>query len=263
MGEATVLSLHNVSKRFGELRALDEVSLNVEFGERRAIIGPNGAGKSTLFNVIAGELRPSAGKVVFQGRDITNLPTHQRAIIGIGRTFQATTLFPKLTVIENVILALQAMSRVRLQCLRHRAHYRELEEQAEKSLTEIGLVSKAHVPVGHLSYGEQRQIEVLLSIVHRPKLLLLDEPAAGLSPGDVPLVLDILRRVPRETTIILVEHDMNVVFELVDYITVLHHGKVVATGTPQEIRENDYVQEIYLGGRYEPAASGRCPHLLW
>jgi branched-chain amino acid transport system ATP-binding protein len=247
-GAAPCLALEGISVRFGSLQVLDGVSLSVAQGERRGIIGPNGAGKSTLFNAITGEVTPRSGAVRLMGRDITRLPTHARARLGLARTFQTTTLFPALRVIDNLILSLQALTPVRFQCVRARGHYREFEEEARRLLAQVGLEGRAGWPARALGHGEQRQVEILLALAQRPALLLLDEPTAGLAAGDAHLVTEVLKRSRHDVTMVLIEHDMGVVFDIVDRITVLHYGRVVAEGTPEEIRANPVVQEIYLGG---------------
>ncbi len=244
------LDLQSVSHRFGSLKVIEDISLKVPKGQRRAIIGPNGAGKTTLFNIIAGEIRPTAGTVLFEGRDVTPLPVHRHAAIGISRTFQTTSLFPKLSVLENVGLALQAFQRGSMQMLRPRSRYRRWDDEAEALLDLAGLSDRAHEPLSGLSYGEQRQVEILLALAQKPRLLLLDEPTAGLSRGDLKAVAEPLKALSRDVTMVLIEHDMDVVFDLVDRIAVLHNGGIVADGTVEEIRKNEVVQEIYLGGTH-------------
>ncbi|HEV2358725.1 MAG TPA: ABC transporter ATP-binding protein [bacterium] len=242
------LDVRGLSVRFGSLRALDNVSMTVMAGERRGIIGPNGAGKSTLFNAISGEVRPSAGAVRLLGRDITSFPPYRRARLGIARTFQTTMLCPRLRVVDNVMLSLAALRPVRYQCLVPLERYTDLRDEALRLLAQVQLDERADWPVRMLGHGEQRQVEILLAIAQRPTLLLLDEPTAGLAPGDATLVTAMLRTYPRDVTIVLIEHDMDVVFDIVERITVLHHGAVVAEGAPAEIRADATVQEIYLGG---------------
>jgi branched-chain amino acid transport system ATP-binding protein len=234
-------------KDFGGLRALDGVTLRVEPGERRAIIGPNGAGKTTLFNIITGLLEPTAGSILFDGRDVTPLPPHRRAQLGLGRTFQITTLFPKLTVRENVLLAVQAGDAARFTLSRPREAFPRLFQQADALLERWALQDRAAVPVRLLSHGEQRQVEILMALAIGPKILLLDEPAAGLSPAETAALAEIIGSLPRETTILLIEHDMDVAFALADRISVLHYGKVVAEGTPEAVRRDPHVAAIYLG----------------
>jgi len=243
------LALDGVSKRFGSLGVLDDVSLTIRTGERCGIIGPNGAGKSTLFNIIAGELPLTRGSVRFLGRDVTRLRAHTRARRGLARTFQTTTLFPKLTVIENLVLALQAHSSERFQLLAPRSRFHARDDEACALLERVGLGSRANALVDALGYGEKRQVEILLAIAQRPKLLLLDEPTAGLAPGDATLVTEMLKRDSSGTTMVLIEHDMGVVFDVVERLTVLHYGRVIADGPLEEIRADQNVQEIYLGGK--------------
>jgi branched-chain amino acid transport system ATP-binding protein len=247
---AGAMTLAGVSKRFGSLNVLSDVSIAIAPGERCGIIGPNGAGKSTLFNVIAGELAPTAGSVVLFGRDVTRLGIDGRARLGLSRTFQTTTLFPRLTVLENLLLALQAHHpRAHFQCVVPLRRYRAREEEARAFLARVELDHRAGSAVAALGYGERRQLEILLAIAQRPRLLLLDEPTAGLAPGDASLVTEMLKRESGEMTIVLIEHDMGVVFDVVDRLVVLHHGRVVADGPVERIRGDETVQEIYLGGK--------------
>ncbi len=246
-GRQACLEVRDLSVWFGSLQAVDGVTLVVAPGERRGIIGPNGAGKTTLFNAIAGEVRPSAGTVRLLGRDITALRPHRRARLGIARTFQTTTLFPRLRVVDNLVLALAALRPVRFQPLLPLGRYTDLRDEAVRLLAQVGLDGRAGEPVRMLGHGEQRQIEILLALAQRPAVLLLDEPTAGLAPGDATLVTAMLRDYPRDAAIVLIEHDMEVVFDIVERITVLHHGRVVAEGTPQEIRTDAMVQDVYLG----------------
>ena len=243
------LVLSGVSKRFGSLQVLDDVSFVVDSGERRGIIGPNGAGKSTLFNIIAGELPLTSGSIELLGRDVSKLRVHERARLGLGRTFQTTTLFPRLSVVENVILALQAASPDRFQCLVPRSRYHERHDEALQLLARVGLEARAMLPADSLGYGEKRQVEILLAIAQRPKLLLLDEPTAGLAPSDATLVTEMLKRDSSGTTMVLIEHDMGVVFDVVERLTVLHYGRVIADGRLEHIRADQNVQDIYLGGK--------------
>ncbi|MDR7426186.1 MAG: ABC transporter ATP-binding protein [Armatimonadota bacterium] len=245
--DETCLALVEVSKYFGGLHALEGVSLVVRRGERRAIIGPNGAGKTTLFNLITGELPVTAGRVVLFGRDITRLPPHRRCGLGLGRTFQITNLFPTLSVLENVLLALLGTRRLKLAAHRPLAAYRDLFGDARRLLEPMGLWEKHALPITSLSYGEQRQIEVTLALASRPKLLLLDEPTAGLSPGEVKVLIAIIRSLDPSITVLLIEHDMDVAFEVAERITVLHLGRVIAEGTTDQVRANPEVQQIYLG----------------
>ncbi|MDR5694550.1 MAG: ABC transporter ATP-binding protein [Armatimonadota bacterium] len=243
----TCLVLEKVSKHFGGLRAVDGVTLEIRAGERRAIIGPNGAGKTTLFNLITGEFPVTAGRIWFFGQEITHLPPHRRAALGIGRTFQITNLFPKLTVLENVLLAVQGLRPTKYVMHRPIWGYPELQQQARHLIERVGLWEKRDLPLTNLSYGEQRQVEVLLALAGGPKLLLLDEPTAGLSPGETRVIVEIIRSLDPTITVLLIEHDMDVAFEVADRITVLHFGRVLAEGTKAEIKANREVQNIYLG----------------
>jgi branched-chain amino acid transport system ATP-binding protein len=245
--EAAALRVERLTHDFGGLRALDEVSLAVSGGERRVILGPNGAGKTTLFNLVTGLLAPVAGRVHLFERDITSLPPFRRARLGLGRTFQITTLFPRLTVLESVLLAVQGADRARFALLRPRSAYRHLGERAEALLAAWDLADRRHVPTRELSYGDQRQVELLLALAGGPRALLLDEPTAGLAAAETAAVVDMIRRFPRDVTVLLIEHDMDVALALADRITVLHQGRVLAEGTREEIRADDRVTRIYLG----------------
>ncbi len=242
-----ILAFKEVVVAFGALRAVDGVTLDVPQGERRAIIGPNGAGKTTLFNAATGVITPTAGRVRFRGRDITRLPPHRRAALGVARTFQITNLFPTLTVSENIALAVRAL-RARKFSLFGTAQLDSKEAaQVERVLGAVRLSDRTRAPVGDLSYGEQRQLELALSLAAEPRLLLLDEPAAGLSPAERTMVGDIIRALSRDLTLILIEHDMDLALGLVDRVTCLHEGRVLTEGTPDAIRRDARVQEVYLG----------------
>lgn len=236
-----------ISKNFEGLRAINNVSIEIEEGERRAIIGPNGAGKTTLFNLISGFIFPSSGHLYLFGRDVTNLQAHQRAALGMARTFQVTNLFQKLTLFENILLGVHAIQKARFCFYRPVSSFREITLQTERMLKEWNLWEKKDVLVKNLSYGEQRQIEVIMALATKPRLLLLDEPTAGLSPAETTLVTSIIKGLPREITTILIEHDMDVAFEIAEKITVLHFGSILAEGSPEQIKGNPKVTEIYLG----------------
>jgi branched-chain amino acid transport system ATP-binding protein len=241
------LAVEGLTKDFGGLRAVDRVTLSVATGERLAIIGPNGAGKTTFFNIITGILPPSSGRISFFGRDVTRFSIHRRAQLGLARTFQITALFPHLTVFESVLLAVQASDSVRFTIHRPATAYPHLVDRAEALLTQWGLLDRRNVQTLHLSYGEQRQVELVLALAGTPKVLLLDEPTAGLSPAETASVSTMIRRLSREITILLIEHDMDVAFDLVDRVMVLFQGRILAQGTKEEIRKNHEVMEIYLG----------------
>ena len=246
MGEP-LLQLERVSVTFGALRAVDGVSLAVRAGERRAIIGPNGAGKTTLFNAIAGELRSSAGTVRFAGQDITRRRAHQRAALGIGRTFQITTLFGGLPVEENLRLALRGLSPRKFSLFGAGTSDAGEAAAIEHALQGCGLAARRTTLTRTLSYGEQRQLELALALISRPQMLLLDEPAAGLSPAERVHMAEVIRGLPRALTVVLIEHDMDLALGLVDNVTCLHNGQVLVEGAPDAIRANESVQEIYLG----------------
>lgn len=241
------LSVEQVSKYFGGLAALVEVTLSVESGERRAIIGPNGAGKSTFFNVIAGELPPSAGKILLDGQDITNLPVYDRANLGLGHTFQRNNLFLGLTAFENVRLAVQHHRGITRNLFKAAAKFTDIEAETETVLSRVGLQEQQNTVVSTMAYGQQRALEVALALATEPKVLLLDEPTAGMSPAETIEMTKLIEGLPKTLTMLIVEHDMDVVFSIADKITVLHYGQKISEGTPDEVRANPMVQEIYLG----------------
>jgi branched-chain amino acid transport system ATP-binding protein len=243
----SALDVRDLTHDFGGLRALDGVSFEARVGERLVILGPNGAGKTTLFNVITGLLRPTAGRIRLLDLDVTRLPTHRRARLGLARTFQITTLFPRLSVLESVLLAVQGADPARFTLHRPRTAYPRLRERAERLLGEWGLADRGDAPTQRLSYGEQRQIELILALAGAPRVLLLDEPTAGLSPAETASVAAMIRRFPRDLTVLLIEHDMDVALALADRVIVLHQGRVLAEGTRDEIQKDARVAEIYLG----------------
>lgn len=242
------LEIRNVSKNFGGLQALSGLNLRLEPGERRAIIGPNGAGKTTLFHLISGVLRPSSGEIRLFGRNVTRLSPHRRAALGLARTFQITNLFPNLTLFENVLLAVQALEAVKFSCLRPVSAYRGLQARTYELLETWNLRDKAAELVRNLSYGDQRQVEIILALAGRPRLLLLDEPTSGLSAAETTVVAEAVRKLDGSLTIALIEHDMDVAFGLADRVSVLHFGSVLAEGSVGEIKDDPRVTEIYLGG---------------
>ncbi len=242
------LELINVTKDFGGLRAVNNVSLKVRQGERRAIIGPNGAGKTTLFNLITGQFPVTSGKILLFGQDITRLPMHKRIALGMGRTYQITRIFPELTVEENVILAIQGLRPLKFDMFRPLRRHRDVQERAQHLLEELGIADKAKTKAKELSYGDQRQLEIALAMACDPKVLLLDEPAAGLSPAERVRIADLIRRLPKELTLVLIEHDMDLALGLVDQVACLHFGECIADETPDCIRANEMIQQIYLGG---------------
>ncbi len=247
MSEALALGVTGLSKAFGGLTAVAGVDLAVEPGERRAIIGPNGAGKTTLFNLISGDLAPTGGRILLFGRDVTRLPSFRRAALGLARTFQITTLFPTLTVLDNVLLAVQALEPTRLVMYRPLRAYRPLYERAAAVLEAVGLAGREREAVRTLSHGEQRQLEIALALAGRPRLLLLDEPTAGLSPAESQMMVAMLKAMDPAITMLIIEHDMDVAFGLADRVTVLHNGRVVADGQRDQVKASPLVAEIYLG----------------
>jgi branched-chain amino acid transport system ATP-binding protein len=242
-----ILRLDGVSRTFGALRAVDGVSLGVQTGERRAIIGPNGAGKTTLFNVISGELPASEGRIELDGRDITRLSAHRRAAAGLGRTYQITNLFPRLTVEENLLLAVRGVSPRKFSLFGSGSAGGAEVEAVERALEESGMADRRSAPVRLLSYGEQRELELAMALATNPRLLLLDEPAAGLSPAERTTIAQRIRALPAGVTLILIEHDMGLALGLAEYVTCLYFGQVLVEGKPDEIRANPKVQEVYLG----------------
>jgi branched-chain amino acid transport system ATP-binding protein len=241
------LHLRAVSKSFGGLRALDGVELAVRPGERRALIGPNGAGKTTLFNLIAGVLPVTSGRITFFGDDVTGMAQHRRAALGLARTFQITNLFPTLTVLQNVLLAAQARTPTRFAMLRPAGRFPELEARAREALVAVGLDARAQSYVRHLSHGEQRQLEIALALAGRPRVLLLDEPAAGLSQAEAQLMTALLHRLDPAITLLIIEHDMDIALQVAREVTVLHYGRVIADGSRETVRADPVVREIYLG----------------
>jgi len=246
-GDLPVLELKGLSKSFGGLHAVKDVSVRIMPGDRKAIIGPNGAGKTTLFNVITGIFPASSGNVVLFGRDVTGWPSHRRTAMGMARTFQVTSLFPKLSVLDNVLLAIKGLRPSKFVMWRFMSSYRDVYEKAYKLLDEVGFMDRKDTEVRNLSHGEQRQLEIVLGLASDPKILLLDEPAAGLSSGESAEMAQFLMKLDPNLAILLIEHDMDVVFDVAEQISVLHFGEVLETGTPKQIHDSPRVQEIYLG----------------
>ena len=245
-----LLETHGLGRAFGALQAVAGVSLAVEPGEVRAVIGPNGAGKTTLFHLISGLLAPTAGSVLFRGEDVTALPAPMRCRRGISRTFQITSIFPELSVLENVRMAVQLRGGGNFRLMGGRATLEASERRARAGLDALGLLDRAAEQATTLPHGDQRLLEIAMAVAQEPALLLLDEPTQGLSPEDTVATVAVIRQVARQQhlTILLVEHDMDVVFDLADRISVLHFGQLIAEGTPDQIRTNVEVQRAYLGG---------------
>jgi branched-chain amino acid transport system ATP-binding protein len=252
---AAALALTDVAVRFGALRAVDGVSLTLAEGERRAVIGPNGAGKTTLFNAISGAVLPDEGRVAIAGWDATRASPQERARRGVGRTFQITNLFPELTVAENMRLALHGRSAAKWRFWSADRLDPDDGEAAAAALASARMRGHDATRVRDLSYGEQRQLELAMALVQRPRLLLLDEPAAGLSPAERSLVAEIVRALPRDLSMVLIEHDMDLALGLVDRVTVMHEGRVLVEASPDAIRSDERVQEVYLGTPHRAVAA--------
>jgi branched-chain amino acid transport system ATP-binding protein len=242
-----ILELKGLSKSFFGLQAVRQVDLTVRAGDRKAIIGPNGAGKTTLFNLISGVFPATSGQVFLFGHDVTNWPSHRRIALGMARTFQVTRLFPGLTVQDNVVLAINGLRSSKFVMWRFLSSYKEVYDKAHHLLEQAGFLDRKNVEVRNLSHGEQRQLEIVLGLASDPKILLLDEPAAGLSSGESTEMTEFLGKLDPELAILLIEHDMDVVFDVADEISVLHFGAILETGTPQQIHSSVKVQEVYLG----------------
>jgi branched-chain amino acid transport system ATP-binding protein len=241
------LELRGLSKSFGGLAAVRGVTLTVMPGQRKAIIGPNGAGKTTLFNLITGILPASSGQVVLFGQDVTKWPSHRRTALGMARTFQVTSLFPRLTVLDNVLLAIEGLRPTKFVMWRFLSSYHDVYEKAHGLLERAGFLDRKDTEVRYLSHGEQRQLEIVLGLASDPRILLLDEPAAGLSSGESSEMIRFLAQLDRSLAILLIEHDMDVVFDVAEHISVLHFGEVLEAGSAEQIRGSEKVQQIYLG----------------
>ncbi|HUL31654.1 MAG TPA: ABC transporter ATP-binding protein [Thermodesulfobacteriota bacterium] len=241
------LKVEGLSKNFGGIEALKDVTFSVGAGEKLAIIGPNGAGKTTLLNVVNGQHSADSGHIYFMGNDVTRLSVYRRAHLGMGRAFQSSTLFPSMTVLNNLLLAIHGMRPSRLHFFRSFETYDEYRLEAERHLKSVNLWLKRGSVVSDLSHGEQKRLEIAMSLALGPKLLLLDEPSAGLTTGESGDVAAILRSLGRTITILIVAHDMDLVFGIADHILVLHYGEVLCRGTPNDVQCNAKVREIYMG----------------
>ncbi|MGE0038045.1 MAG: ABC transporter ATP-binding protein [Xanthobacteraceae bacterium] len=242
-----LLQVDNLSKRFGGVVASEAITFDVTKGELHAVIGPNGAGKTTLIGQLVGEIISDSGIIRFDGTDITGLPTYRRSQLGLARSFQITSLFPDFTALDNVALAVQAHSGHSFRFWRDARREPALREPARMALERVGLGQRGDVLVSSLSHGEHRQVEIAMALATRPRMLLLDEPMAGMGPEETASMVETLRELKRELTILLIEHDMEAVFALADRITVLVYGRIIASGSPDEIRANREVREAYLG----------------
>jgi branched-chain amino acid transport system ATP-binding protein len=251
-----LLQIQNLSKRFGGVIASDNVNLDVRRRELHAVIGPNGAGKTTLIGQLTGEIAPDIGQIRFDGVDITALPTHARSALGIARSFQVTSLFLDFTVLDNVTLAVQAHAGHSFRFWRNANDDPELREPARTALARVGLLDRATLIAANLSHGEHRQLEIAMALANKPRLLLLDEPMAGLGPEESARMVALLRELKREFPILLVEHDMEAVFALADRVTVLVYGRVIASDIPERVRANEEVRQAYLGEQETIGAPG-------
>jgi len=242
-----ILRTTGLSKSFGAVNACQDLDLTVAAGQVHALIGPNGAGKTTLLNLLAGDLAPDCGGIFFTGREITRLPPHRRSRLGMARSYQITSVFPRLTVNENLLLAIQAQHGHSFRFWRKSLDVPQLRRELAPALERVDLSERADSLAGNLSHGEKKQLEVGMALACKPRLLLLDEPMAGMGPGGTVEFSKLIRRLKEEMTILLVEHDMEAIFALADRITVLVYGEIIATGTVEEIRGNDLVRQAYLG----------------
>lgn len=242
-----ILQVSDLSKSFGGLKVTKGVNLTVNPGERHLLIGPNGAGKTTLFNLISGDLRSDSGSISLAGKDVTKLPTAKRAQLDLARTYQILTLFGKDNLISNVKLALLGKISLRWKCWGSFVSEAELDQQALAVLEKVGLASKAFLPLEQTSYGEKRRLEIAMALAQNPKILLLDEPLAGLSTEERETITELLQQIDRSITILMIEHDMAVALAFADRVTLLHYGEVITTGTRQEVVNDPRTKEIYLG----------------
>ena len=249
-GTANALELRGVSRYFGALAAMSDVTMTVGPGERRAVLGSNGAGKTTLFNCITGDFLPSSGTIRLFGEDVTDFPAHERIRRGLRRTYQISLLFNGLTVVDNVYLACRGVSRGRFSLLRP-GRDDALMQSADDLIEAVHLTPARDTRVDELSYGQQRQLEIALALAGAPRFILFDEPAAGLSPTERGELIEILTGMPRHIGYIIIEHDMDVALRVAESVTMMHNGRIFKEGTPQEIEEDEEVQELYLGGGHE------------
>jgi branched-chain amino acid transport system ATP-binding protein len=241
------LHISGLNKAFGGVPAMNGVSLDVMPGERRLIIGPNGAGKTTLFNLITGDLAPDAGAITLFGEEVSRLRPHQRAHRGLARTYQITALFPRDSLEHNIVLSLLGLSKLRWDVLRPLASQPALHEDARRALRLVGLEQRATRPLGEVSYGEKRRVEIAMALAQKPRLLLLDEPLAGLSREERSAVKALITGIPRDVTLVMIEHDMDTALDLAERITLLHYGSVIVEGTRGEVVADPKTREIYLG----------------
>lgn len=248
-----IIETRDLSISFGGHTAVDSVSISVQENHFKSIIGPNGAGKTTFFNLLSGQLSPTTGQIFFKEKEITKLSPTERTRLGIGRSFQITNVFPNLTVLENVRLAVQSQAGTRLQMFFHYRKYKEYEAKAKEWLELVLLQNKKDILAKNLAHGEKRKLEIAMLLALNTEVLLLDEPTAGMSVEEVPAILEVIKKIKdgRDRTIILIEHKMDMILDLSDSVMVLFNGKLLADGTPQEIMKNETVQSAYLGGLYD------------
>ncbi|MBE2197025.1 MAG: ABC transporter ATP-binding protein [Anaerolinea sp.] len=253
MANDIILETRNLRREFGALVAVADVSMKVRARSLHSIIGPNGAGKTTFFNLLSGNIEPTNGQVFYKGQDITRLPLHRTAHLGIGRSFQITNIFPSLTVLENIRLASQALGKDNFRLFRSHRYFKQYEERAWEVIHQVGLQARALMPARALPHGDQRKLELGMILAPDPELLLLDEPTAGMASEQVPELMALIQQIQTagDKTVMLVEHNMNVVMNVSDTITVMHYGQVLAEGTPAEISANETVQQAYLGALYQ------------
>lgn len=244
----TVLKVDGLGKSYGGLEVLNNLSFHLESGERVGLIGPNGAGKTTLLNVLTGFTAPEAGQISLLDQDVTKMPSHRRVALGLARSFQLNTLFPRLDLLINVLLAIQGIQTIRYHWFRPISAYSENLSRAQELLQLVGLWKQRNSPVAALGYGQQRLVEIILALASRPKLLLLDEPSAGLTGEESDHLGDMIRNITKETTVLFSAHDLDLVYSLADRVMVLYYGRILTQGTPEEIQNDPKVGEIYVGG---------------
>lgn len=244
----SLLSTADLTKRFGGLVAVDHVNLTIKEGLITSIIGPNGAGKTTLFNLLTGLLRPDLGKIYFNGKDITSLPTHKLTKQGMARSFQVLNIFPQMTLFENVSISVQAQKGHGFEIFSSAERLTDVGDISKNVIEQMDLKGKEEIPADDLAYGDKRILEIAIALASNPRLLLLDEPTSGLAAKETARMTDLIKELTKTITVVVIEHDMNLVLSISDEIAVLHQGKIIAQGTPESIRRNNQVQEAYLGG---------------
>jgi len=252
MAENIILRTEKLRKEFGGLVAVDDVNVQVREDTLHAIIGPNGAGKTTFFNLLSRHLKPTSGRVIFKNKDITALPPHRNAHLGIGRSFQITNLFANLTVLENVRLAAQALGQDSFKFWHHHSHFKDYHERALAVIDQVGLNAQITTPARSLPHGSQRKLELAIILAADPEIMFLDEPTAGMAREEIPMLMNVIEEIKASgtKTILLVEHKMDLVMNVSDWITVMHQGQILAEGTPEQIAANETVQSAYLGELY-------------